>query len=63
MRVKNISYLIQNRSYKKLWSQKIRAESRTRTGDLLITNELLYQLSYFGIERQVLASRFAKVVK
>ena len=25
-----------------------RAESRTRTGDLLITNELLYQLSYFG---------------
>ncbi len=26
-----------------------RAESRTRTGDLLITNELLYQLSYFGV--------------
>ena len=25
-----------------------RAESRTRTGDLFITNELLYQLSYFG---------------
>lgn len=24
------------------------AESRTRTGDLFITNELLYQLSYFG---------------
>ena len=26
----------------------IRAESGTRTRDLLITNELLYQLSYFG---------------
>lgn len=26
-----------------------RAESRTRTGDLFITNELLYQLSYFGV--------------
>ena len=26
----------------------LRAESRTRTGDLFITNELLYQLSYFG---------------
>ncbi len=24
------------------------AESGTRTRDLLITNELLYQLSYFG---------------
>ena len=24
------------------------AESRTRTDDLLITNQLLYQLSYFG---------------
>lgn len=26
----------------------LRAESRTRTGDLLITNESLYQLSYIG---------------
>ena len=25
------------------------AESRTRTDDLLITNQLLYQLSYFGL--------------
>lgn len=25
------------------------AENRIRTDDLLITNELLYQLSYFGI--------------
>ena len=24
------------------------AEGRTRTSDLLITNQLLYQLSYFG---------------
>ena len=27
---------------------RLRAESGTRTRDLLITNELLYQLSYFG---------------
>ena len=27
---------------------RFRAESGTRTRDLLITNELLYQLSYFG---------------
>ena len=26
----------------------VRAETRTRTGDLFITNELLYQLSHFG---------------
>ncbi len=26
------------------------AESRTRTDDLLITNQLLYQLSYFGLQ-------------
>ena len=25
------------------------AEDRTRTDDLLITNQLLYQLSYFGL--------------
>ena len=25
------------------------AEGRTRTDDLLITNQLLYQLSYFGM--------------
>ena len=30
---------------------KIRAESGTRTRDLLITNELLYQLSYFGKQK------------
>ena len=29
-------------------SKRRRAESRTRTGDLFITNEVLYQLSYFG---------------
>ena len=27
------------------------AENRIRTDDLLITNELLYQLSYFGISQ------------
>ncbi len=37
------------------WNKKIDdlkkdgAESGTRTHDLLITNQLLYQLSYFGI--------------
>ena len=28
------------------------ADSRDRTGDLLITNQLLYQLSYVGLERE-----------
>ena len=36
--------------------QILRAESRTRTGDLLITNELLYQLSYFGSTTTLLYS-------
>ena len=39
------------REYKnKLGENKYKkwAESGTRTRDLLITNELLYQLSYFG---------------
>ena len=31
-----------------LVSLKVGAENRIRTDDLLITNELLYQLSYFG---------------
>jgi hypothetical protein len=32
------------------------ADGRTRTGDLLITNQLLYQLSYVGL-RQALRRR------
>ena len=31
-----------------IWNQKYGADERTRTVDLLITNELLYQLSYIG---------------
>ena len=31
-----------------IWSVLYRANERTRTADLLITNELLYQLSYIG---------------
>ena len=27
------------------------AETRNRTADLLITNQLLYRLSYFGVDR------------
>ena len=34
------------------------AESGTRTRDLLITNELLYQLSYFGIAFLVSGSKY-----
>jgi hypothetical protein len=33
-----------------LWAIK-RADERTRTADLLITSELLYQLSYVGLLR------------
>lgn len=36
---------------------KKRADTRTRTGDLFITNELLYQLSYFGIASQLRLQR------
>lgn len=32
---------------------RLGAESRTRTGDLFITNELLYQLSYFGDLKEI----------
>ena len=32
--------------------QKIGAGERTRTADLLITNQLLYQLSYAGREKR-----------
>lgn len=30
----------------------VRAENRIRTDDLLITNELLYQLSYLGVDNK-----------
>jgi hypothetical protein len=34
---------------RRLESSKTGADDRTRTGDLLITNQLLYQLSYIGM--------------
>ena len=34
------------------------AEKRIRTSDLLITNQLLYQLSYFGQDQHFQDSRF-----
>ena len=34
-------------------SLKKRADTRARTGDLFITNELLYQLSHIGIPIQM----------
>ena len=39
--------VVSNQSWN--WDKKDGAESRTRTDDLLITNQLLYQLSYFGL--------------
>gem|GEM_PF-4672372 len=33
------------------------AESRTRTDDLLITDQLLYQLSYFGMPVEIVPLR------
>ena len=44
--VEAISHWIMKRP---LISNNTRAETGTRTRDLLITNELLYQLSYFGL--------------
>lgn len=35
----------------------MRADERTRTADLLITSELLYQLSYVGLLRCVSISQ------
>ena len=40
-----------------------RAEDGTRTRDLLITNQLLYQLSYFGKKRTSLFFGMAKVME
>lgn len=37
------------------------ADTRTRTGDLFITNELLYQLSHIGLNDSYLLLAFAKV--
>ena len=40
------------------------AEDRTRTDDLLITNQLLYQLSYFGFYSDcTVALAFGKVLR
>jgi hypothetical protein len=38
--------------YKTTKRYTFRAEDGTRTRDLLITNQLLYQLSYFGIKKR-----------
>jgi hypothetical protein len=37
-----------------------RADSRIRTDDLIITNDLLYQLSYIGIALLMKASIFGR---
>jgi hypothetical protein len=47
----------------KLNPHQIRAEDGTRTRDLLITNQLLYQLSYFGKQRTSLFFGMAKVME
>ena len=39
------------------------AEDRIRTDDLLITNELLYQLSYFGVLNKVIRREKTKSFK
>ena len=43
--------------YKKKWYNHFKASERTRTVDLLITNQLLYQLSYRSIIPQKLHIR------
>ena len=35
-----------------------RADTRSRTGDLFITNELLYQLSHIGVPIQMWVQRY-----
>ena len=41
----------------------IGADERNRTVDLLITNELLYQLSYIGTKRKIIAERLCSSQK
>ena len=38
------------------------AEGRTRTGDLLITNQLHYQLCYVGLERNYTVKDFFSAI-
>ena len=38
----------------------MRAEEGSRTPDLLITNQLLYQLSYFGLIKELFPENSAK---
>ena len=44
----NKNGLLKEASKAMVCAESYGAESRIRTGDLLITNQLLYQLSYFG---------------
>ena len=39
------------------WAVSIGAGEKTRTSDLLITNQLLYQLSYTSAEPEIIAKR------
>ena len=46
------------------YAEKRRADERTRTADLLITSELLYQLSYVGLLRCVsISQRMAAFIR
>ena len=49
--------LLSNRSNRLTYAGYKRADERTRTADLLITSELLYQLSYVGLLRCVSISQ------
>ena len=54
------SYHHQNKQSKGPTSRAIRgADEQIRTADLLITNQLLYQLSYVGTSEQVVDSSAA----
>ena len=48
---------------RRLWSEVRGANGGTRTPDLLITNQVLYQLSYVGASRTVHPSVIRRAVR
>ncbi len=44
------------------YKKRKRADTRTRTGDLFITNELLYQLSHIGFSMNSFSIADAKII-
>ena len=53
----NLLYFVKNKAKKRV----VGATGRIRTGDLLITNQLLYQLSHISITDNNIISKFINI--